>query len=262
MKKVLFLFSLPILFLSSCSSEPTNDAKSSKSEAEVQDSIVIKLDTLRGIYYGDFGGSEIRIALTYLSPNHGVGYNVLKGLQRNISGKLTENAKDVLLELHEPGDHKYDGIFYLTISKEDFSCTGKWVSNDKKIKERNFTLKKLIYSSVDPYSDTNMTAKDVTKENFTNFFYDVQDSIGRLMFEDDGLCSYKFYESYDTLERKEQYQEIDGTWNLKDGKVIVQWSKNNHFPKEKSYFDIFVDAPNYDYRLILGKRVFHAIMMP
>ena len=120
------LFGFVILSLSLIACSDTEPAKENitinRVAAEIPPIDKYDYDTLSGMYIGDFAGSDIRIVISFVSHNHAVGYNIHKGLQRNISGTLKEEMHEVILELNEPGDHEFDGVFTLTFAKEDLSC--------------------------------------------------------------------------------------------------------------------------------------------
>lgn len=219
----------------------------------------IEFDTLQGMYVGDFGGSDIRIVLNYVSPNHAAGYNLHKGLQRNISGKIEETDTEVKMELNEPGDHKYDGTFYLTFSKLDLSCRGYWKSKTKKTGKKEFTLKRVLI----PESMLNwdsLKVSDITGENFTEIFYYTNDSIADMYFERDGSVRYEYYPKFDTLERAEQMVIMNGSWTYRAGQIIVIWNqKNEIFPDKKTKMDIVIN-PNYEFYLTYKKRRFFAVL--
>jgi hypothetical protein len=227
-----------LLSATACNNKKTTANDTAGSDQAYADSLFM-LDTLKGIYIGDFGGSDIRIVLNYISDNHVVGYDLHKGLQRNLTGKLKMQSNTVDMELTEPGDNPYDGVFKVSIDKKTFAMKGSWKPNNSKMATRLFTLKK-IESTVD---EKPMDSKNVVidLENFTQYFYEVSDSIGSIKFEDDGLCLYQYYPEQDEVERKEQLVEIRGSWSLKDNHVIIDWKKNTIFPSRQSLFEIIPD---------------------
>lgn len=235
---------LALLATTACNSKKgTADATNEKQASA--DSLFM-LDTLRGIYMGDFGGSDIRVVLNYISENHAVGYNLHKGLQRNLNGKTTVNANTVDFELTEPGDNPYDGVFKFSIDKKTFEAKGSWKPNNPKLASRTFTLKKLDTRYKESTDDDSPPV--ITAENFTRYIYEASDSIGTITFEEDGLCVYSYYPSTDETERKEQLIEIKGSWSLKDNHVVINWKKNTVFPSGKSYFEL-VNEEDYGYML-------------
>lgn len=252
--KFLYLF-ISLAFLISCKSG-IDTKKEAEANTDNEEKIAqnFDLDTLKGMYIGDFGGSDIRIVLNYISPNHAVGYNLHKGLQRNINGKVEETDKTVTLELNEPGDDKYDGVFTLTFQKIDFSCKGTWKANNKKFGKKSFVLEKMNFEShgLDIYT---ATIDSINKGNFTDVFSYCSDSIAEIYFEADGSVRYEFYPSKDNAERAEQVQIVKGTWTFKKDKVQINWQKNEVFAEKKSYFDIHIN-PEFDIYLLYKGRKF------
>lgn len=224
------------------------NSKKGASEDTVSDTTTVDslflLDTLRGIYMGDFGGSDIRVVINYVSENHAVGYNLHKGLQRNLTGKTKMNANSVDFELAEPGDNPYDGVFKFSIDKKTFVATGSWKPNNSKLSARTFTLKKLDTR----YKEDESDRPEITAENFSRYMYEASDSIGTITFEEDGRCLYTYYPSTDDVERREQLIEIKGSWSLKDNHVVIEWKKNTVFPSGKSYFEL-IHEEDYGYML-------------
>src|SRR5829696_6629260 len=72
-------------------------------------------EKVKGTYIGDFKGSPIAITLNYVSDNHASGYNIHKGLTRNVSGTVEASENGLHLVLEEPGNNQYDGKFDLVI---------------------------------------------------------------------------------------------------------------------------------------------------
>lgn len=190
-------------------------------------------DTLKGMYSGDFAGSEIRLILNYVSSTKAIGYNIHKGLQRNLNGRITRKGDTVLMSLPEPGDHEYDGVFELTFVGIDKTPKAKWVSNSGKISEKKMKLKKL--------EAPKDSKEGINSFNFSEFFYYVYDSIGNYSFEPDGLCIYKFYDQKDEANRVEQQVKVKGNWSLKGNVVTIDWEKNKVFPQQRMRLNIVQD---------------------
>lgn len=240
-----------LFFLNSCDSKETITTEKVDDREILNVPLISKLnlDTLKGIYIGDFGGSDIRLLINFISNKHAVGYNVHKGLQRNISGSVEIKEKTVDLVLAEPGDNEFDGVFHISIDKENLDIEGYWQSNSGKISKKHFVLKKLEGMRVmDKIAGISKDVK-LTSYNFSNYFGVVSDSIGELSFEENGLCVYKYYPSIDEAERKEQYISFTGSWTLKNNQIIVEWQKNTIFPNRKSIFHIIKsnDKENPEY---------------
>ena len=261
LKTFLFLTtSIILLLLNSCSSNET--AKIVKPESEesmkpIKAPVIsaLKLDTLKGIYIGDFGGSDIRLVINYISNKHAVRYNVHKGLQRNVNGSVEIKEETVELVLAEPGDNEFDGVFHISINKENLDAEGYWKSNNGKISKKHFALKKLNYKS-------ESNSKILDESSFSSIFFNVSDSIGEFNFNDDGLCLYEYYPSKDSVNRKEQLISCKGSWTLKNNIVTIDWQKNTVFPNKKSVFKIEAikegdeSDPYYMYQLTGENRLF------
>ena len=74
------LIPLSAALLFSCSEEPTTKEEViiEHVEAEIAPEDTYDYDTLQGLYMGDFGGSDIRIQLNYVSKKNAIGYNITK----------------------------------------------------------------------------------------------------------------------------------------------------------------------------------------
>lgn len=63
------------------------------------------------------------------------------------------------------------------------------------------------------------------------------DSTGTFLFEQGGLCIYRFYKDPADSLNKNQYEEIRGNWKKTKTEYIIDWEKNNIFPA-RSIFNI------------------------
>ena len=221
------------LLLFSCVEETVTEDKVEITEVEavIPDEDLFDYDTLKGMYVGDFAGSDIRIILNYVSQTNAIGYNIHKGLQRNLNGKVSRNGDSVQIVLHEPGDHEYDGVFTLNFIGNDYTPKGFWESNSGKIPKRNFELLKMVKPTVRGNDDIDYT-------NFSDFMGYVSDTIGDYRFKEDGMCIFEYYPTTDDEERVEQLVEIRGTWSLKGKTLTIDWQPNNHFPERKMLFEL------------------------
>ncbi len=242
-----YLFFAPIILLFvSCGSDPVKAEQ--KTEIEYIENEIppvddFNYDTLKGMYMGDFGGSEIRIILNYVSGTNVIGYNIHKGLQRNINGKLRRSGDSIVMSLPEPGDHKFDGVFELTFLGIDKKPRANWTSNSGKIPAKNFNLKKLE-ASKDSKEGINIS-------NFAEYFGYVFDTLGSYTFESDGFCLYEYYPKTDETNRVEQLKEVKGTWSLVGNTVTIDWQKNSVFTDPKMIFEITTDE--YEEYILKGK---------
>lgn len=210
--------------LFSCQQEPPKqEVKVEEIPAEIPKEDTFPYDTLQGMYMADFGGSPIRIVLNYVSSTNAIGYNLHKGLQRNITGSVTRAGDSIQLILSEPGDNEFDGVFTLDfIGMNDGSPKGKWVANKEGLPNQNFKMKKLESKK----SDSN---EEVTVMNFARIFSEMSDTLGEYQFNDDGFVLLKYYPDKDVAWDQQQYEEIKGSWDLQGDKVIINWEPNSIF---------------------------------
>lgn len=203
-------------------------------EADIPDADLFNYDTLQGMYFGNFGGSDIRIILNYASKTNAVGYNIHKGLQRNLSGKVTRSGDSVTVYMAEPGDHEFDGVFELLFIGEGSEPQGTWKSNSGIISPKSFKLKKVEASKSHDWDEK------ISMENLHQFFSDATDTLGDYSFKSDGLVVFSYYpggywtenEDEDEAARsKKQMKEIQGTWSMEGDFVTVAWAPNKILPK-------------------------------
>ncbi len=221
---------------------------SSTSIKEIEEEIPpYEMDTLLGIYKGDFGGSPINIILTYVNKNKVVGYNIHRGLQRNISGDVSETRDEVILKMAEPGDHDFDGVFEIRINKNDLKGKGVWTANNKQYGERKFSLKKHIVSENEEQGKFVEHATTITEKNFIEYFGGSTSEDGDFDFTEDGLVIFHYFPDKSTGQYRKQEVTIRGNWEFgKKDRINVSWEKNTYFKKPEGYFQITYD-PEYGY---------------
>jgi len=243
-------YSLCILTITlvSCSEETVvkDEVTVEKVEPTIHPEDNYDYDTLRGMYIGGFGGSDIRIILNYISKKNVIGYNIHKGLQRNITGKVSRSGDSVQLVLAEPGDNEFDGVFTINFIGIDDQPYGSWESNSGEIPKQEFKLKKIIQST---------DRDEVTVANFADIFYYVRDSIGEYSFNDDGLVILEYYKDQDNDEDRAmaQMQQLKGSWSLKGEHVTINWEPNDIFPNNILELDVNVIDAEYGEYSLIGK---------
>ena len=94
-RHILFASLALVLFSCSTPEKPEDVITINHIEAEIAEEDNYDYDTLSGMYIGDFAGSDIRIRLNYVSKKNAIGYNNYKGLQRNLTGKVSREDKKV-----------------------------------------------------------------------------------------------------------------------------------------------------------------------
>ena len=171
MKKIALIITVSLLVFS---------CKDTKKEiAKVEDSTT-KIDTisakeipdnpaykhLYGNWVGEFMASEFEgdEGLTYntllnlkidkIDPSNKVyGTSIVSGNIRPFEGTLKETDSTLYVQLNEPGDDKYDGVFKINFTKGQDSIKGIWLANDKKLKVTKRDL--LLTSRVFKYNPNN-----------------------------------------------------------------------------------------------------------
>jgi len=229
------------LAFQSCSSDPETKT-ASETAKNTRDSLQKEawfpetdFDTLRGLYTGNFGDGFINIALTYVNDKKAIGYNIHKGLQRNISGSVVQKSDCFELTLNEPGDNPYDGIFTLVISKKDGSVQANWTANDPKIKAKKFSLKKQA-TRISEDSKSIYDGGEMNETNFMELFSDSDFESGHLEFRENGVVLYTYYPDGQV---NEQQEIIKGSWKIPDPKtVVIEWSKNPRFNPQLMTFQL------------------------
>ena len=187
----------------------------------------VKPEQITGTYIGDFKGSPIAITLNYVGNGHASGYNVHRGLKRNISGTMEFTNGKLHADLSEPGNNPYDGKFNLTIDTTKWTGKGNWKPL-KKGDEVNFTFQKRKNTGgeeMDPFSSIYMN----DNENYIQLYTD-------------GSCIYSYLT--DTT-KTAQSISIRGNYTMnKDSVVSVYWQKNDIFPSRQSTFKMKTEHPD------------------
>lgn len=242
---------LTLFFLIGCSSKneeiikQTNLTETPKKEAEpVYPDFCF--DTLVGSYEGDFAGSPIRININFTSNKHATGYNIHKGLVRNISGKITEDSNSVFLTLAEPGENEFDGVFHLTVNREDLKMSGTWTPNDENLTEKSFDLER--YTPINSIDKPHLQAKS----DFLEYMGSIGDSLADINFEQDGLVICSHYPNGINELENSQLIEVFGNWSLiNDTTISVSWEKNDVFPNRESTFHLMEEKYEHYTRIFL-----------
>lgn len=171
-----------------------------------------------GEYIGNFGGGHIVLVISYVQGKNVSGYNIHKGLKRNIKGTLSVADETYRFRLAEPGDHEYDGTFDFTLNPNDFTGQATWTPNDQtKLKAKTFALRRRNH--------------DYDAENtFTGFW----DGSGMMEIKDGGIAELTYWEPVKGKEDEEPEQKsLRGQW-LAEGKTLtVEWPKNTYTGTDK-----------------------------
>lgn len=187
---------------------------------------------INGMYTGDFGDSFIHLHIEFINEHRVVGYNIFKGLQRNLSGKVTEHPDSWELTLAEAGDRPDDGVFTVFVSRNDYSLKGSWKANNPKIPEKSFQLEKIVREEEE--NDTEEIK--ITQNNFTGYFSPVFSNGYECYFKENGSVVLMYAPTDDEGNHQEQQVEARGSWRFiskKEPVLEVVWQKNTLLKKTK-----------------------------
>jgi hypothetical protein len=175
--------------------------------------------SLEGVYTGAFGDYVIYLNLRKVTGKNVMGYSVLKGVRRNVGGPM-EVLDDVFhLSLKQPGNNPADGYFDIKIDKATLLLSGTWTPrNTAKDSPVTFSL-----------------IKKAESEDYIDDYASYSDGRHTITFESNGQCNYSFYN--DSLDGdKNQMTSVNGSWVLKEGSYIIDWTENNVFSTPRSIF--------------------------
>lgn len=116
-------------------------------------------DGIGGYYVGYFEASEydenkrpsysnkITVSIDSVVGDMLFGHSVVAGNMRPFSGAFKKENKAYKVEVKEPGDDKYDGVFSFAINTENQSVAGSWAANNKKlpVTKREYLLTKMEF---------------------------------------------------------------------------------------------------------------------
>lgn len=224
MKQLIATLILTLLLFQACK---PSAGKEPQETTVTNDSAVLNhvLDT----YKGDFGNSSIYITFNYLNGQHIAGYNVHKGLRRNLYGELKKENSNWVLTLSEPADHPFDGKFVLTFDPTFNTAKGTWTPlNDKTLKEKTFELKRNSGHG----QDALVAAGSPT---FDGFYIEDKFYKSDITFNADGSCLLQLYEQVNDSTIADQMLRIKGTYErVNDTTLHVTWGNNTHFKERTS----------------------------
>ncbi|HEY9261726.1 hypothetical protein [Chitinophaga sp.] len=214
-----FLAAMLLFFACKPAADKGND------QAANDDSLA--LTKLQGTYMGDFGGAPIYITLNYANGKQVAGYNVHKGLRRNLRGELKKDNDSWIISLSEPGDHPFDGKFELTFDHLFAKGKGTWTPlNSSTLKEKTFVFEKSTDKESESYGMNGNT--------FNQFLIGTDNSKSDLQFSTDGSCLLQLYEKVNDSTFADQMIKIKGTYQKSDDStLVISWEKNTHF-KERT----------------------------
>jgi len=203
-----YLF-LSILICSSCHS--THKDGTDHTFADIRETEAAKY---MGAYSGSFNKGIITLVLNYISGKTVSGYNVHKGLRRNINGEVTRDGGTLNFVLKEPGDNPYDGTFYFSLDTASLKLNGRWVPLDSsKISAKKLALTR---RKTDP------------TESYEVLWHTIATGDSSLLFKQDGTCEFTFYER--PQDSTSQLITIRGNYISNKDTFKIEWQKNSSLP--------------------------------
>lgn len=224
------VLSLPVLLL--CASLLSCGGKTETAPSPAADvaAPASPFDTknFEGEYVGAFGDGHIVLVLSYVQGKNVSGYNVHKGLRRNLKGSLTETDGEYRFVLNEPGDNKFDGTFDFTLNPDDFTGKGSWNPNDKAAtKAKTFTLKERV--------------RDSSEDQFTGYW----DGAEMLLIKPDGIAEMEYWEPVPGKEDESEPRTLRGQWMAEGKTVTIEWPKNPYNHGEKYVLELSENEDGY-----------------
>lgn len=167
-----------------------------------------------GIYTGQFSKGLITVVINYISGHTVSGYDIHKGLRRNINGRVTQQGDQLNFVLKEPGNNPFDGTFSFALDTVKWKIKGKWTPID---------------SAKMPVRQLALYRKTDREIEFAGGWVAGRDST--LYLSVDGTCSFEWYERPE--DSTSQLITLKGNYFVTGKECRIEWEKNNHFPSMK-----------------------------
>lgn len=164
---------------------------------------------MQGTYYGHYSKGLLTLVINYISGNIASGYDLHKGLRRNLNGEVKQNGNRLDFVLKEPGGNPYDGTFIFSLDTLTLKIAGKWVPSD----------------STKAYSGPLDLLRKVETEG--DELYDWVGDLGDLSFANDGTCTLQYYPS---KEDNSQLKTVRGNYERIGDTVRIDWQRNDRTP--------------------------------
>lgn len=169
-----------------------------------------------GTYSGHYSKGLLTLAINYFSGNIASGYDIHKGLRRNLNGSVEQKEGRLEFVLKEPGGNPYDGTFYLSLDTASDKISGKWVPTDAKMaKAGPLELVRSVYEH-----------PEITQEEYSS-------DLGTLNFAEQGVCTLEYYPGMDSINERDanaQLITIRGSYEVKGDSIRIDWQRNSRTP--------------------------------
>ena len=169
---------------------------------------------IMGIYNGHFRQGLMTLVINYISDSIVSGYDLHKGLRRNVNGAVLQKGDKLEFILKEPGNNPLDGIFYLTMDTASLAVSGKWIPQDStKVHTGSLDLKRWD--------------KDTSKEYMSGPW---NGDLGTLHLNDNGTCELSYSRTDDS---NDPGTTIWGNYDQKADTLFIEWEPNRHLPVQQ-----------------------------
>ena len=202
------LIALPLLF--SCHQGKQG---STNSWPGVTDSIA---SGMLGSYSGHFKSGLLTLVINYVSGNTVSGYDLHRGIRRNINGRIDEKDGGYALVLKEPGGNPFDGTFFLSMDKAAQKLDGRWVPTDSsRTHSGSLTLSKSF---------------DLKSDDEDYYYAEWDGDLGKLSFTQDNTCKLEYYPDSTSGDPNGQMITINGNYIKSVDTFQIDWQNNKHTP--------------------------------
>lgn len=92
--------------------------------------------------------NKINISIDKIIGDSIYGHSVVANTNQTFAGTIALQTNKYVIDVSEPGNHPYDGVFSFQIMLNDSVVLGYWAANDKnlKINRRKYSLKKEVFA--------------------------------------------------------------------------------------------------------------------
>ncbi len=180
--------------------------------ATVSTAVAEKVASLeQGRYTGHFNKGFMTLVINYISGNVASGYDIHKGLRRNLNGQVDQQGSVLTFVLKEPGGNPYDGTFYFSLDSTSGKIIGKWVPAD---------------STKAHTSLLELARADGSAQKTDEWDAEWEGNLGALTFHDDGTCVLEYYPGGGDA----QLKTVRGNYEQNIDTFQIEWQNNKHTP--------------------------------
>jgi hypothetical protein len=173
-----------------------------------------------GSYSGDFKKGLLTIVINYAAGNIVSGFDLHRGMRRNLNGSIEERDSGYVLVLKEPGGSSNDGTFYVSMDRSARKLSGNWIPIDStKIHSGALVLERSGSSGGQPSGEDNEF-----------FFADWRGELGTLSFAENNTCTLEYQQDSTAKGVNDQLITINGNYIKKNDTILIDWQNNKRLP--------------------------------